>query len=143
MAKVLIPVISAALLGIASVSTAAAGPWGAFQPQKSQGDDSAQGDNVRKGWGRGSHSDGESRNEKGSYSRGAYKGGSYTGGSHAGGSYSGGWSGGSSGGNGGGDNGGGGDGISRSAPGPILGLGLPALAVAGGYVFARRRAKKK
>jgi hypothetical protein len=39
----------------------------------------------------------------------------------------------------GGDQGGG---SSHSAPGPILGLGIPALAVAGGYVLFRRRAKK-
>lgn len=40
----------------------------------------------------------------------------------------------------GGDSGNGG--TSHSAPGPILGLGLPALAIAGGYVLFRRRAKK-
>jgi len=36
----------------------------------------------------------------------------------------------------------GGGGSSHSAPGPILGLGIPALAIAGGYVLFRRRAKK-
>lgn len=35
-----------------------------------------------------------------------------------------------------------GGGSSHSAPGPVLGLGLPALAIAGGYVLFRRRAKK-
>ena len=37
---------------------------------------------------------------------------------------------------------GGNGGSSHSAPGPILGLGIPALAVAGGYVLLRRRGKK-
>jgi LPXTG-motif cell wall-anchored protein len=31
--------------------------------------------------------------------------------------------------------------VSHSAPGPILGLGIPALVVAGGYVLLRRRRK--
>ncbi|MBX3597426.1 MAG: hypothetical protein KF874_07635 [Rhizobiaceae bacterium] len=35
-----------------------------------------------------------------------------------------------------------GGGSSHSAPGPILGLGLPALAIAGGYVLFRRAKKK-
>ena len=39
-------------------------------------------------------------------------------------------------------NGGDGGGSSHSAPGPILGLGIPALAIAGGYVLFRRRGKK-
>lgn len=38
--------------------------------------------------------------------------------------------------------GGDGGGSSHSAPGPILGLGIPALAIAGGYVLFRRRGKK-
>ncbi|MBX3596378.1 MAG: hypothetical protein KF874_02300 [Rhizobiaceae bacterium] len=37
----------------------------------------------------------------------------------------------------------GGPGVSHSAPGPVLGLGFPALAIAGGYVALRRRLKKK
>ncbi|MGC4026670.1 MAG: LPXTG cell wall anchor domain-containing protein [Mesorhizobium sp.] len=37
--------------------------------------------------------------------------------------------------------GGDGGGSSHSAPGPILGLGIPALAIAGGYVLFRRRSK--
>ena len=39
-------------------------------------------------------------------------------------------------------NGGGGD-TSRSAPGPVLGIGLPALAALGGYVWYRRRQRGK
>ncbi len=39
----------------------------------------------------------------------------------------------------GGNNNGGGS--SHSAPGPVLGLGLPALAIAGGYLLFRRRSK--
>ncbi len=37
---------------------------------------------------------------------------------------------------------GGGD-TSRSAPGPVIGLGLPALAALGGYVWYRRRQRSK
>ena len=37
-----------------------------------------------------------------------------------------------------------GDGMaSHSAPGPILGIGLPAAAVVGGYVWLRRRARNR
>jgi len=32
--------------------------------------------------------------------------------------------------------------ITHSAPGPVVGLGLPALVVAGGYVWYRRRARQ-
>ena len=39
-------------------------------------------------------------------------------------------------------NGNSGQGVSRSAPGPELGAGLPALLV-GGYLWYRRRAKKR
>jgi hypothetical protein len=32
--------------------------------------------------------------------------------------------------------------VSHSAPGPVLGVGLPALAVYGGYIWYRRRQRK-
>jgi hypothetical protein len=32
--------------------------------------------------------------------------------------------------------------VSHSAPGPVLGVGLPALAVYGGYVWYRRRQRR-
>ena len=41
-----------------------------------------------------------------------------------------------SGGNGGGP-------VSHSAPGPVLGVGLPALALVGGYVWLRRRSRER
>ncbi|MGC4024760.1 MAG: hypothetical protein QM744_06185 [Mesorhizobium sp.] len=131
MVKVLIPAISAAILSIASVSTAAAGPWGAYYPQKAHNESSGQVGNLRKNPGNVPSS--------GSTSGSAYK--SSSGSGSYGGGYGGGSTGGGSGSTGGGGNGG--DGVSRSAPGPVLGLGLPALAVAGAYVAARRRAKKK
>ncbi|BCH25760.1 hypothetical protein [Mesorhizobium sp. L-8-3] len=34
-------------------------------------------------------------------------------------------------------------GVSRSAPSPTLGIGLPALVVVGGYVWVRYRSKKR
>jgi hypothetical protein len=34
-------------------------------------------------------------------------------------------------------------GVSRSAPGPVIGVGLPALAALGGYVWYRRRQRGK
>jgi hypothetical protein len=33
----------------------------------------------------------------------------------------------------------GGSGVSRSAPGPVIGLGVPAVIALGGYVWYRRR----
>lgn len=32
---------------------------------------------------------------------------------------------------------------SRAAPGPVVGVGLPVLAVAGGYIWYRRRSRRK
>lgn len=37
----------------------------------------------------------------------------------------------------------GGGGTSRSAPGPVIGIGLPALAALGGYVWYRSRQRGK
>jgi LPXTG-motif cell wall-anchored protein len=37
----------------------------------------------------------------------------------------------------------GGGGTSRSAPGPVIGIGFPALAALGGYVWYRRRQRGK
>jgi hypothetical protein len=42
-------------------------------------------------------------------------------------------------GNGGNDGGGA---VSHSAPGPVIGVGLPAAAVIGGYIWLRRRKQK-
>lgn len=144
MMKFLIPALSAAVLTFASVSTASAGAWGAFYPNGAHDHSGDQGPNERSGIGRpkGSGGGNSAGNENSSSSGRGNSGGSYSGG---GGSYSGGggsWSGGSGGGSSG-SGGGGGTGISHSAPGPVLGLGLPAFAVAGGYLFFRRRAKKK
>jgi len=37
----------------------------------------------------------------------------------------------------------GGHGVSRSAPGPVIGVGIPALAALGGYIWYRRRQRGK
>jgi LPXTG-motif cell wall-anchored protein len=37
----------------------------------------------------------------------------------------------------------GGSGASRSAPGPVIGVGVPALIALGGYVWYRRRRREK
>jgi hypothetical protein len=37
----------------------------------------------------------------------------------------------------------GGGSVSHSAPGPMLGVGIPALVAAGGYVWYRRRSKER
>lgn len=39
--------------------------------------------------------------------------------------------------------GGGGGSVSHSAPGPIVGIGLPAAAVVGGYIWLKRRSRQK
>ena len=39
--------------------------------------------------------------------------------------------------------GGGGGPVSHSAPGPVIGVGLPVAAVVGGYIWLRRRRKRK
>src|SRR5689334_19440531 len=36
-----------------------------------------------------------------------------------------------------------GNGVSRSAPGPVIGVGIPALAALGGYIWYRRRQRGK
>ncbi len=36
-----------------------------------------------------------------------------------------------------------GDGASRSAPGPVIGVGVPALVAVGGYIWYRRRQRRK
>jgi hypothetical protein len=40
----------------------------------------------------------------------------------------------------GGDDGGS---VSHSAPGPVIGIGLPAAAIVGGYIWLRRRSRDK
>jgi hypothetical protein len=56
-----------------------------------------------------------------------------------------GWFPGHGGNNGGGNNGGGNNGggpVSHSAPGPVIGLGLPAVVALGGYLWVRNRNRK-
>lgn len=125
MVKFLVPVVSAVVLGLASASAANAGAWGAFYPHGAHDTMSDQSDNDRPSAGR---TTGQAQ---------ATKLGSGASASSTSVRFSGGIPG------NGGSNGGGNDGISRSAPGPVLGLGLPALIVAGGYVFLRRRAQRK
>jgi hypothetical protein len=43
---------------------------------------------------------------------------------------------------GGGNNGGGSGPVSHSAPGPVIGLGLPAVVALGGYLWIRNRNRK-
>ncbi|MCO5065859.1 MAG: hypothetical protein M9924_15790 [Rhizobiaceae bacterium] len=140
--KYLVSFASAAILGLSLVVPTIAVAETGSTNRKHLSNPNGSVVDGNSGWhgGNGGYGGGYGGGNGGGYGGGGYSGngGGYggNGGGYGGGGYSGG------GGYGGGGGNGGGEQISHSAPGPVLGLGLPALAVAGGYVFFRRRAKK-